>query len=262
MTEPTTPSSVAPAPSSAPAPSPSVAAPPGPPSPQPSSTPTRPDWAPESAWDAEKGLKLDDFGRHFAEKINPILTQHAAEQVRRNTLPQNADAYELKNSPAFKVPDGLEFKLDTDNPLWAQAKSWAHKNGLSQEAFAEAIDIVSGRDVFTTQQVKTARDAEIGKLGATGPARIDAIETFYKGLLDDASAKAMMGRVFTAADVQLHEKIISKFATQGHASFSQQHREPGGGQGRLSDEEYAKLTPGERFNYARQFDQSKLQKAS
>jgi hypothetical protein len=182
--------------------------------------------------------------------------------VRRNTLPQNADAYELKNSPAFQVPQGMEFKLDTDNPLWAQAKSWAHKNGLSQEAFAEAIDIVAGRDVISHQQVKTARDAEIGKLGTTGPARVDAIETFYKGLLGADAAKALMGRVFTAADVQLQEKIIAKFATQGHASFSTAGREPGGAQGRLSDDEYNKLTPGDKFNYARQFDQSKMQKAS
>lgn len=217
---------------------------------------------PESAWDAQAGFKLDAFGQHFAEKIAPQLTAHAAEQVRRGSLPQSADAYEAKTSPAFQVPQGVEFRIDANDPLWPQAKAWAKEVGLSQEQFEKAIDLVAGRDLFNQQQVKNAVTREIEKLGPTAPARVDAIETFWKGLLGEQAGKAMMTRIFNAGDVQMHEKIISKFATQGHASFSAAHREPGGAPGRLSNEDYAKLTPGEKFQYARQFDQSRVQKAS
>jgi hypothetical protein len=222
-------------------------------------TQTRPDWAPEAAWDAATGFKLDEFGKHFAEKINPILTAHAAETVRRNSLPQNPDAYQVGTSPAFKPPAGVEFKIDEADPLWPQAKAWAHKNGLSQEAFHEAIDLVAGRDVGTSARIIAARNAEIAKLGTTGPARIDAIERFYKGLYgNEADAKAEMSRVLTAADVTRHEKKIAKWATQGAAGFSQSHRVPGETAGKVSDEAYAKMSAGEKFNYTRQFDQTQF----
>lgn len=191
-----------------------------------------------------------------------MLVRDAAEQVRRGALPQNAEAYQAKTSPSFQVPQGVEFALDANDPLWPQAKTWAKEVGLSQEQFEKAIDLVAGRDLFNHQQVQTARAREIEKLGPTAASRVDAIETFYKGILGEQAGKLMTSRMFNAADVAMHEKLISKFATQGHASFSAAHREPGGAQGRLSNEEYAKLTPGEKFNYARQFNQAQVQKAS
>lgn len=180
--------------------------------------------------------------------------------MRRNALPAKPEDYKAGVSPAFKPPEGIEFKLDEADPLWAQAKTWAHKNGLSQDAFLEAIDLVAGRDVATQQRVTTARNAEIAKLGTTGTARMDAIETFYKGLYgNDADAKAEMSRIFTAADVIRHEKKIGKWATQGAASFTQSHRIPNEPAGKVSDEEYGRMTPAQRWDYARSHDQSQFQ---
>jgi hypothetical protein len=223
---------------------------------------TRPDWVPETAWHAEKGFDLEAFGKHWTEKVAPDLTQLAAERVLRNSLPAKPEDYKTALSPAFKPPEGVEFKIDEADPLWAQAKTWAHANGLSQEAFAQAIDLVAGRDVATAAKVQTARNAEIAKLGPTGPARVDAIETFYKGFLgSEAEAKAEMSRIFTAADVQRHEKKIAKWATQGAASFSQSHRVPGDGS-KVDEATWAKMSPAERWDYARSHDQSQFQKAS
>ena len=53
-------------------------------------------------------------------------------------------------------------------------------------------------------------------------------------------------RAVTAGDVQLHEKLVSKFATQGHASFSQAHRDPAGSPNRVSEEAYEKMAPAEK----------------
>jgi hypothetical protein len=65
----------------------------------------------------------------------------------------------------------------------------------------------------------------------------------------------------SARHVEALEKLASKYVTQGTASFTQSHREPpSGGNGRVSDEEYNAMTPAQRWNYAKQFDQSKFNK--
>jgi hypothetical protein len=48
--------------------------------------------------------------------------------------------------------------------------------------------------------------------------------------------------------------------SQGTATFSQAHREPGHDQrgGRVSDEAYNAMSPGQRLDYSRGFDQSQF----
>jgi hypothetical protein len=260
VTEPTSPSSPAPAipPGSTPAPAPSPAGNGGPPSGTPQAVLTRPEWVPEAAWDAKAGLNHEAFGKHYSDAIAPKLTAWAAEEVRRAALPPKADDYRVGTSPAFKVPEGLEFKLDDADPLWPQAKQWAHKHGLSQDAFLEAVDLVAARDVGNNQAIKTARDAEIAKLGPNGPARLDAVTQWWTSVTgDDGKALGTILRMApTASTVQALEKLVSKFTTQGAASFSAAHREPPEAPGRVSDAQYNAMTPGERFAYARQFPQN------
>src|SRR5581483_1063164 len=136
-TEPTVttpPSSPAPA-----APSPSAAAPAATPPVTPASTPSattspptapsRPDWLPEAFFDAASGPKWDDFGKHFSE----VATRDAAEQVRRNALPQKPEDVKIELPKEFQVPQGVEFKLDPSKPEFAKLQAAAHKHGLSHE---------------------------------------------------------------------------------------------------------------------------------
>lgn len=118
------------------------------------------------------------------------------------------------------------------------------------------LGLYAGAQVATQQTVKAARDAEIAKLGATGPARIDALATFYKAQLGDADGARFMSRLFTASDVQMAEKLLSKLS--GTTSFTGSGREPPAPQGRLSDEQYSKLSPAAKLDYARQFNQSAM----
>jgi hypothetical protein len=213
--------------------------------PSPQSSPSglqRPDWAPESVWDAKTGLNHDAFGKHFAEKINPILTRDAAEQVRRNTLPASPDKYDTKVSPALKLPDDAKPELDPADPMWGKAKAWAHKHGLSQHAFEEAVDLVVSRDTVSAQQFQRARDGELRKLGAGAKVRMDAIEGFYTDLLGKDMAKAAMSRIWTSDDVIRAEKVVARFKGQGVSPV----REPG-----LDDATWATKSPGEKYNYAK-----------
>ena len=251
--------SASPAPSSAPSaaspaavsssPTPSSPASPSP-SPQPSPTPqpsARPSYIPESYWDASAGkVKEAEFENHF----NELQTRVAAEESRRLTLPAKPEDYKIELPKDFKLPQGVEFKLDISNPLWAQGQAWAQKHGLSQEAFAEAIALVAGDRVGTEAQIVQARSAEIGKLGANGQARITAVETWAKGMLGQETGARFVSRLFTSADVQMAEALISKFT--GAGTFRQGGREPPETPGKLTEEQYNKLSIPDRIAYARQ----------
>jgi hypothetical protein len=208
-----------------------------------STSQARPTWAPESTWDANTGLNHEAFGQWYAEQVQPALDRHAAEQARKAALP-TPDKYEVKVSPALKLPDNVQPALNVDEPFWRDAKGWAHKHGLSQQAFSEGIDLIAGRDTLTRSQVERARNAEIGKLGPAAQSRMQAIENFYKDTLGDDGARLLMARVWTAGDVTLHEKLVARFATQRGNSVPRE--EPG-----ISEEAWSKLDAGERLQYAR-----------
>jgi hypothetical protein len=55
--------------------------------------------------------------------------------------------------------------------------------------------------------------------------------------------------------VQIAEKMVAKITAQGGAGFRQTGREPPQPQGRATDEEYGRMTPAQKLDYARKFDQ-------
>jgi hypothetical protein len=134
----------------------------------------------------------------------------------------------------------------------------AHEMGITQENFSKLLGLYAGAQVSNQQQITAARNAEIAKLGTTGPARIDALSTFFRAYLGETEGKQFMSRVFTASDVQIAEKIVSKVSAQGGGSFRASGREPPEPAGRVSDEAYRAMTPAQRLDYARQFDQKQF----
>jgi hypothetical protein len=187
-----------------------------------------------------------------------LQTRVAADESRRLTLPAKPEDYKIELPKDFTLPQGVEFKIDADNPLWAQGQQWAQKNGLTQEAFQEAIALVAGDRVGTAVQIDQARKAEIGKLGANGQARVTAIQTWAQGLLGQEPGARFVSRLFTAADVQMAESLIAKFT--GSGTFKSGGREPPEAPGKLSEEAYGKLSLPERLDYARAQTAAKLGK--
>jgi hypothetical protein len=143
----------------------------------------------------------------------------AAEDSRKLALPQKADDYKLALPKEFKAPEGVEFKLDETDPLFSQAREWAHKNGLSQDQFESGMALLAASKVGDAAMLKTARDAEVGKLGVNGPARIDAITTW----MDAKGYGALKPMLVTAEMVGTFEKMMRD--VQGGAPFSQAHRD-------------------------------------
>lgn len=229
---------------------------PAPATPAPAAAPTsaRPTDLPEAFWDAEKNV-LNVL------KVNEIATRDAAEQIRRASLPTKADDVKVELPKDFPLPQGVEFKIDPTKPEFSKLRELAVKRGLDQDTVSDLIGVYAETQVRDAAGFQTAKNAEIAKLGANGPVRVGAIETFLTGFVGEADAKALGSMMVTANIVTAFEKMVAKFSSQGAAPFSQAHRDVRP-QGRVSEDEYQRMSPAQRLDYTRQFDQSQFQKAS
>jgi len=223
--------------------------------------PTRPDWAPETSWNAEKGFDPDAFGKHYNESIAPKLASWAANEARKAQLPQKPEDVQLALPKDFALPPGVEFKFDPAKPEYAKFREIAVKRGLDNDTVTDLMGVYAETLVGPEAQIQTAAKAELDKLGANVTPRIDAINTFMTAMVGQDGAKAISSMLVTANIVTTVEKLMAKFATQGAASFSQAHREPPGQPGRLSEEQLSKMSGYEKAQYAKQFDQAQFRKA-
>lgn len=188
--------------------------------------------------------------------FNEIIARDAAAQSKALSLPAAPDAYKVELPKDFTPPAGVDFKFNEADPLLSQARTLAHELGIPQEGFSKLLGLYAGTQVASQQAIKTAHDAEVAKLGPTGPARVDAVTTVFKAVLGEAEGKQLASRLFTAADVQVAEKLVAKLTGQG--TFKGTGREPPVQPGKVSEEEYGRMTPGQRWEYARSHDQSQF----
>jgi hypothetical protein len=185
------------------------------------------------------------------QQILDLLAHRASEEARKAKVPADPALYKLELPKDFKVPAGVEIKLNPDLPEAIDLARWCHRNGLPQEAYSEIAAIYTITLAREAASIHSARNAEINKLGAKGVARVQAVETF----LDAAGVPELKGRIFTSADVGAFERLIDRVVRQGSAPMPMGKREAPEVAGRASAAEYDKMTPGERYNYSRQFPQ-------
>lgn len=213
---------------------------------------------PETCFQADKGVDFDAFGKHWAEKIAPVLTRDAAEQVRLNSLPAKPEDVKIELPKEFKLPQGVEFKLDPAKPEYGKVRELAVKHRLTQDAVTDLMGVYAETLVGSEQALSAAKKAELDKLGSNAQNRVAALETWFTGMVGEDGAKQLKSMLVTAGIVSTFEKLVAKYVGQGAAPFGQNGREPPPGGGRRSDEEIAKMTPAQRLDYVRQFDQSKM----
>ncbi len=77
------------------------------------------------------------FEKHYNDNNTPKLTQLAADEIRRTTLPKTPAEVKLELSKEFKLPDGMEWKFDTTRPELAKVQEIAVKRGLDQDTVSE-----------------------------------------------------------------------------------------------------------------------------
>jgi hypothetical protein len=200
--------------------------------------------------------------KDFRAAYDQLAAFKAGLDVRRSTLPAKPDDYKAELPADFKVPDGVKFEFNGNDPLLHQARAVMHdidQGKISgQEAFGKLLALYAGGQVASQQQINTARNTEIQKLGSTGPARVDALTTFFRAYLGEAAGNRRIARIFTAQDVQDAEMEVSKITSQGGVTFRGNGREPPEQAGRLSDEQIKRLSPAEKLDYARRFNQTAM----
>jgi hypothetical protein len=196
------------APAAAPAPAPTAA-----PLATAASVPARPDYLPETFWDAEAGqAKVEalakahaELGQRFAKGKEGIAEELRAEITAelRKGVPETPDAYAVA-PPKEGTPDHLVlltekpgadfvpqegkayFVLDPNAPLLGWWKQVAHKAGLSQEDFSAGI-----AQFAAAQAQRTPTKAELAEqnarfyasLGENGQKRVAHLAGQLKGMV-------------------------------------------------------------------------------
>lgn len=190
-----------------------------------------------------------------------MVVRDAANESRRLALPQKAEDVKLDLPPDFRLPEGVDFKFDPAKPEYNKFRDLVVSEGLSQSTATKLTGLFAELMVGDQASIQAWEAAEVAKLGANGPARATAVETGMKGMIGEALAGHLKIMTRTAGGVQALEAILAKFSSQGAAPFSQAHRVPGEAGGKVSDEEYARMSPAAKLDYARGFDQAQFQKA-
>jgi hypothetical protein len=189
------------------------------------------------------------------DDIATLIADKAQADLRKTQVPDKPESYAAELPKEFKLPEGMTWQFDTNSPAYVDARAWAHRNGLSQSQWSEALSFFASTQIAEQQMVGRAAQIEVEKLGAHGTARVTAVDTWLRGTLGDDLGKAVRGMMLTAKAVEGIEKLMTKMSTQGHASFRQDGREVDrGGKGPLSsmsDEAYAATSANERFRLSR-----------
>jgi hypothetical protein len=137
-----------------------------------SDAPQRPEWLPEKFRDPAElatsykelegrmRTRTDDLKRGLAEEVKADLLRHR---------PESPDKYALE-LPEGALPEGMEFKPNTDDPLYRTFREVAYEHGIPQATFSRLVSAY----VESIGSMLPDRAAEIAKLGENGRDRLDA----------------------------------------------------------------------------------------
>lgn len=124
------------------------------------------------------------------------------------------EEYELALPEDFEVPEGVDVKLDKDDPLMAMVIPWAKENGFSQDRFQELVGMYVKNQVTEYQDGETNMAETQGNqkalLGANADARLNELSKWGQSNLDPEMFGKFRESLTTAASVEAFEFIIGK----------------------------------------------------
>jgi hypothetical protein len=169
-------------------------------------------------------VKIGDFELSESE-VRDMLADKAARDIARTQIPAEPKGYELKLPEGITLPGGIQVAFGNDPESLAMidaAQQWAHKKGLSQSEFSELLSIQAHDLAAKELKIATYARAEVEKLGAAGPQRIDAMTKWIRSEMGDTDAKPIIASMATASHVKFYEKLFMK--STGAGSFRQTGR--------------------------------------
>lgn len=207
--------------------------------------PVRPEGVPDSLWDAASGFKVGDAVKQLSE----LQAFKASYDSRAAAVPEKADAYELKLPPDFKAPDGVDFKLNPDDPMVAVGRQIAHAAKLDQAGFEQIVGIYAQAQIAQEKQFAEIIAREMQALGPKHADRVSAVNTFLTAALGAEDASFLAPVLQHKRGVEAIERLMRR-ATSGEApGFSQGGRTSN--PQALSAEEYERMTPAQKLVHAR-----------
>jgi hypothetical protein len=188
------------------------------------------------------------------QQISDLLKHKGETDLRRAAVPADPSQYKIEAKDAV-LPPGVEWRFNEADPALAAARTWAHANGLSQDQFGSLLGQYASMEAAKEATFRTAMKRELDALGANATMRVTALETWLNGMVGPEITKHMRQGMFSAKIVEGLEVIAKKFATQGHASFTQHGRVPdtsgNGPLSSMSDEVYNATSAAERYRLSR-----------
>jgi hypothetical protein len=169
-------------------------------------------------------LKVGKFEVSEAE-LADMLTRQGLEDQRKLTLPPTAADYKAELPADLKLPGGVEYKFDVNDPTMKAAQAMAHAKGWSQQDFSDALAIYASHHAQQEAVLAERSRAEIAKAGVNAPQRVDAVTKWITGEMG-TDAKPIVATIVTDAHLRFYEKLMNKISSQGTASFTQSHRAP------------------------------------
>jgi hypothetical protein len=157
-------------------------------------------------------------------ELGEMMQRQASDDLRKATVPASAEAYEAKLPADLKLPGGQQFKVDVSDPSLVAARNLAHAKGWSQQDFSEALGIFASHLAGQEFQLAERARAEIAKVGANAPQRVDAAGKWLDGFIGTADAAPIKATMVTASHLKFIEAVMQKLESQGVGSFSQSHR--------------------------------------
>jgi hypothetical protein len=185
----------------------------------------------------EGSVRIGDTTLSESE-VRDYLAHKAARESGRLQSPQKPEEYQIALSPDFTPPLGAEVVLDANDPAFGPLKDWACRNQISQDELSRLVDIYGAKVSGDLARGRAAHDAEIAKLGATGPQRVDALARWLVGMIGDqglvlAGTKDKTGRstngiMWTAGIVGALEALQRRVVSQGASGYTGNGRDMGG----------------------------------
>jgi hypothetical protein len=163
-------------------------------------------------------LKIGDV-ELSEQDIRALQERMGLEASRKATMPEKPELYSLPDAAMLKLPEGVEFAWNTADPVLGPtiglAKQFAHEAGLSNDQFARMMSLYASTVVNEQQMIARASAAEVSRLGAMGPARVDSVKTFLHGVLGHGLASELTRNLHTAKQVSAYEALMQRFSSQG-----------------------------------------------
>jgi len=177
-------------------------------------TSSRPEWLPESSWDASANSVKVDSG------LRAVFERDSAARAAKAQLPARPDDYTISLPSDFTLPDGSGFapeqlQINADDPRIPMVRAFAHKHGLSQAAVSELVALDAQMQI-QNYNAETARlTDENKKLGDRAEDRVKAVAAWAEGMQERGEIgrdelDAVMGIATTAAGIVFLEKMIGK----------------------------------------------------